>query len=265
MGESARARSPDSGEGNKPMRQNDHPTPLHLLVITALAVFIGEVVVMFFLTYLPTLSVPVEALVDGLCLTVLAAPVLYLSLFRPMVGHIRERRRAEEALLGANKELERRVEKRTAELVSAVKSLQSEVEKHKRTEEELTRTNRFVRAVVESVPFVLLIYEVDSNRCVFANSRLEESLGYTPEDACVQGKSFFETILEPEGYAAFRESNRKLMQGEPSGVRKQELALRHASGDLRRFEVMKTVLSRTESGEPREVLLVARKSAEEAA
>ena len=59
----------------------------------------------------------VEAVLDGLLLTTLAAPVLYLLLFRPMVRHIEEHHRAEAALNELNATLEHRVRERTDELL----------------------------------------------------------------------------------------------------------------------------------------------------
>lgn len=239
------------------MQPEDYPRPLHLFVITALAVFVGEVVVMLFLATLPALSVPVEALLDGVLLSVLASPVLYFSLVRPMATHIRQRRNAEEELRRTNAELETRIAERTEELASAVRSLKVEVEDRKRAQEEAARTNEFIRGVVESVPFLLLIYEVDTNRCVYANGRLEDLLGYKPEDACMQGKDFLRNIFGSGDYSSFLDSNRRLSEGEPGETARQRLDLRHASGMLKHCETTTSVLSRTEAGAPREMLLVA--------
>ncbi len=74
------------------------PRPLRWLVITAISILLAEILMMFLLAVLPPLTQWLEALLDGIVLTVLIIPVLYLSLFRPMTLLIAERRRAEEAL-----------------------------------------------------------------------------------------------------------------------------------------------------------------------
>ena len=74
-------------------------SPLQLLLITAFAVFAGEVMVMFVLSLIPPLPTVTGAILDGFMITVLATPFLYMFLFRPMVLHIAERHAAEVALL----------------------------------------------------------------------------------------------------------------------------------------------------------------------
>jgi hypothetical protein len=83
-----------------------YPTPLHLFLFTAFAIFAGEVIVMLILAMIQPLEIASEALVDGIMLTILVTPFLYLFLFRPMVLHVAERKAAEEALQSLNAELE---------------------------------------------------------------------------------------------------------------------------------------------------------------
>jgi PAS domain S-box len=80
-------------------------------------------------------------------------PVLYnATVYRDESGHIvgvfaaardiTERKRAEQALLGAYNELDDRVKERTRELVEAYRSLERTAEELKRKSEELVRSNR---------------------------------------------------------------------------------------------------------------------------
>ncbi len=73
-------------------------SPVRLVLILAVSILVTEALVMFVLSYLPPLSVPVGALFDSTFLVVLLSPMLYFFLFRPMVMRIAERERAEEAL-----------------------------------------------------------------------------------------------------------------------------------------------------------------------
>jgi len=59
----------------------------------------------FLLPNMPPLSHPAEAVFDALLLTAMVFPVLHIFLFRPMILHIRERRRAEETTKLAHSEL----------------------------------------------------------------------------------------------------------------------------------------------------------------
>lgn len=73
-------------------------SPLNILMVTMVSIFLAEIFVMLLLFVLPPLSKPVEALTDGLLLTTLIFPILYLVLFRPLLVHIDQRKKAEEAL-----------------------------------------------------------------------------------------------------------------------------------------------------------------------
>ncbi len=73
-------------------------SPLYLLLITTIAIFSVESIVMLFLSVFPPFSPVVVALLDSSLLIMIIAPVLYFSLLRPLKNHIAERRRMEEAV-----------------------------------------------------------------------------------------------------------------------------------------------------------------------
>ena len=103
-----------------------YATPLYVLIVTIFSVFISEVLIMFILAVMPfSFGLSERAFLDGTLLTFLIFPIFYLFLFRPMVLHINERRKAEQELLKANMNLEERVEKRTDELKVANQSLRN--------------------------------------------------------------------------------------------------------------------------------------------
>ncbi len=71
---------------------------VRLLAAIVVTIFLFEAAIMSLLPFLPPLSAPWDALLDGLTLTVLIFPVLYLFSFRPLVRHMAERERAHEEL-----------------------------------------------------------------------------------------------------------------------------------------------------------------------
>lgn len=84
-------------------------SPARLLAVIALSIFLVEMGVMQIIHFLPPYIEPEgfpEAVVDGLLLVLLLSPVLYLFFFRPLLLHIEERKRAEEALERERQRLE---------------------------------------------------------------------------------------------------------------------------------------------------------------
>jgi two-component system C4-dicarboxylate transport sensor histidine kinase DctB len=95
---------------------------------------------MFILIALPPLAPLPEALLDGLMITVMVSPFLYLFLFRPMVLHIESRQRMRADLQTLNATLEERIAERTADLSAANDRLKEQIEVRKQTENDLWKT-----------------------------------------------------------------------------------------------------------------------------
>jgi PAS domain S-box-containing protein len=82
-------------------------SPLGLLIITTIALFVSEAVIMLFLRFFsPHLPILLEVLLDALVLISLGFVILYFSLFRPMNLHILERKKSEEKTRQAHAELD---------------------------------------------------------------------------------------------------------------------------------------------------------------
>lgn len=73
-------------------------SPIGLLVITAVSVFVAEAIVMLLLSdFLHTLPKVIEAMLDGFVLTIIVVPILYFSFYKPLSTHMAERLKMEES------------------------------------------------------------------------------------------------------------------------------------------------------------------------
>ncbi|MFQ5811919.1 MAG: PAS domain S-box protein, partial [Anaerolineae bacterium] len=75
-----------------------YQSPVLLVTIIALLIFVSEVFVMIIIPFLPPFPTSFEVLLDSAFLVILLSPMLYFFLFRPLVLHITERERAEKTL-----------------------------------------------------------------------------------------------------------------------------------------------------------------------
>jgi len=72
---------------------------VHLFLILIFSIFVGEAIIMLFINTFPLLTKLGTALLDSTLLLILAFPVLYFFVFRPMATYITERNQAEEQLI----------------------------------------------------------------------------------------------------------------------------------------------------------------------
>jgi diguanylate cyclase (GGDEF)-like protein/PAS domain S-box-containing protein len=89
------------------MTPRRHLSPLRLLLVLAAAVFVGETLVMVFLSILPPMPPPVADVLDASFLVLLLFPIFYFLMFRPVnqtvqrLASLDEMRRTNEARLRA--------------------------------------------------------------------------------------------------------------------------------------------------------------------
>ncbi|MCX6221186.1 MAG: PAS domain S-box protein [Bacteroidia bacterium] len=74
-------------------------TAVHLFLILIFSIFIVDAIIMLFINALPPLTQLATILLDASLLLVVLFPILYFFVFRPLMGQISERNRAEETLV----------------------------------------------------------------------------------------------------------------------------------------------------------------------
>ncbi|MBI5141118.1 MAG: EAL domain-containing protein [Nitrospirae bacterium] len=117
---------------------SDSLSPVRLLNIVGVTVFLAEASIMLALSDIHIPHPYMEAAFDGIMLTIFLVPVFYLALYRPMRAVMAERMRSEEELQKAYAELELRVRARTQDLCSANERLTLEIENRMKNEEQLS-------------------------------------------------------------------------------------------------------------------------------
>lgn len=232
-------------------------SPMRLFTIIATTVFLGEVLVMLILAMIPETPMLVEALMDGLMITLFVTPALVLFLIRPMVAHINHREAAEENLRNLNLALEDRVAERTKELTAANEQMRREISDRKNAESGLSKSADFIETVLGSAPCILAIYDVNSLACSFVNESVNSLLGYSPNDVLVKGRGFFEEIFSLQDFSRFRDLNASIAAGVEREIVKCECDLRNAKDEVQRFGIGIVVMMKTSGNQPKDALLAA--------
>ena len=138
------------------------------------------------------------------------------------VQDITERKQAEEELRRARDELELRVRERTAELAQTNEELRVEIARRERSEEALRAGEAKYRTLVEQIPAVTYIEELDVGgpewNLVYVSPQIEALLGYAPEEYMTDPK-IWERLLHPDDRErVLAEDARTELTGEPFRV-----------------------------------------------
>lgn len=124
----------------------------------------------------------------------------------------------------------------------------SDITSRKQVELSLLERESFWSDVVRTVPDQLYVQDVLSQRMIFSNRHLGQTLGYDRTQLAQMGDRFWELLLHPEDaehYRALRQQQRDLA---PSQSLHTQLRFRHHDGGWRCYEIREQVLTRDEDG-----------------
>lgn len=132
---------------------------------------------------------------------------------------------------------------------------QSETQK---AEESLYQSRHFVHEVMEHIPDIVYIHDLETNSTVYSNHAITSALGYTPEAVRAMGSAVDDIILHPEDMVAISPDVRKKLEAARDGeVVSSEYRVRHADGQWRSFAAQEVVFLRSSSGTPKQLLGIA--------
>jgi PAS domain S-box-containing protein len=151
-----------------------HPV-LRLVAIVTVSIMTIETLLMFIFDRLSRHLTIWEDFLDGMLLTVLLSPILYLYLFRPMSKYIAELHKAQGLLQRQHDILEDEVRLRTTELVERN-------EQQAKLMQELQSAEEKYRNLVNRLPSITYILNLeDDGKLVFVSPQIEQ-LGYAMKE-----------------------------------------------------------------------------------
>lgn len=164
---------------------------------------------------------------------------------------ITEMKVAEEELRAARDDLERRVQERTAELEETNELMSLEIAERRRAEEELRSTELRYRLLVEHIPAVTYIWEVephdDAEPGYYTSPRIELMLGYTVEEWHRTPDFWIERLHPDDRLAVLAATLRSQTTGEDFSMEYRYL---HEDGHIVWVLDEAALLSRDQDGRP---------------
>lgn len=112
---------------------------------------------------------------------------------------------------------------------------------------ELLESREFIERLTQTLPDMVYVYDVTTNRNVFSNRSVLDILGYENADEDLRA-NIYARLAHPEDQAKFEELMKKLVESSDSEIVHNEFRMKHADGDYRWLVSRSTVFKRDENG-----------------
>lgn len=134
----------------------------------------------------------------------------------------------------------------------------TDVTSRKLIELSLLEREGFWSDVVRTVPDHLYVQDVISQRMIFSNHHLGQTLGYNRTELHQMGDYFWEVLLHADDADLYHRSRQTQRHGGYSQLMQCQLRFRHRDGKWRRFEVREQALARDKHDQVTRIIGVAK-------
>lgn len=134
----------------------------------------------------------------------------------------------------------------------------TDITSRKLTELSLQEREGFWSDVVRTVPDHLYVQDVISQRMIFSNHHLGQTLGYNRTELQQMGEYFWEILLHPDDADFYHRSRHHQRQDGYSQLMQCQLRFRHRNGEWRRFDIREQALARDKHNQVTRIIGVAK-------
>lgn len=134
----------------------------------------------------------------------------------------------------------------------------SDVTSRKLIELSLLEREGFWSDVVRTVPDHLYVQDVISQRMIFSNHHLGQTLGYNKTELHQMGEYFWEILLNPEDAEHYHRLRHQQRHGSYAHLLQCQLRFRHRDGQWRCFEIREQALARDKYDQVTRIIGVAK-------
>lgn len=129
-----------------------------------------------------------------------------------------------------------------------------DITQRRKHEKEILDNQRFIQSIADSIPNILYLYDLRGPRVIYANSKVAEKLGCSPEEVRNLGSEFFKKYMHPNDYGKLPELFKKYIKASDFEILENEYRLKNASGEYRWFQSRDVVFTRDNDGIPIQML-----------
>jgi diguanylate cyclase (GGDEF)-like protein/PAS domain S-box-containing protein len=150
-----------------------------------------------------------------------------------------------------------RVPEQPSDYAAVILSI-SDISSRKRVELSLLERERFWSDVVRTVPDHLYVQDVTSQRMIFSNHHLGQTLGYSKAELHGMGEYFWEILLHPDDAEVYQDMRLQQRQAGHVELLHCQLRFRDSNQRWRRFDIREQALARDHSERVTRIIGVAK-------
>jgi PAS domain S-box-containing protein len=135
--------------------------------------------------------------------------------------------------------------------------LRGELIERRSVEAALRESHHLTEQIVNTVPDVVYIYDMQEQRNIYSNRELSGVLGYSVEDIRKLGTQMLNALMHPEDWHHFQEHIQRLSIVSDERLVEFQYRMRHVNGSWRWFHSREIVFKRDENNHPKQILGIA--------
>ncbi|MEQ8962409.1 MAG: PAS domain S-box protein, partial [Coleofasciculus sp. C2-GNP5-27] len=129
-----------------------------------------------------------------------------------------------------------------------------DITERKQIEEALQGNQRLLRAITQANPSILYIYDRINKQILYFNRKIQNLLGYTPEDVIQMEDDVLVTLMHPDDLPRILHHFQHLETAQADQVFDLEYRIKHKNGEWRWLSSRETVFTWNQEGKPEQIL-----------
>ncbi|MFP4103708.1 PAS domain S-box protein [Coleofasciculus sp.] len=129
-----------------------------------------------------------------------------------------------------------------------------DITERKQIEEALQGNQRLLRAITQANPSILYIYDRINKQILYFNRKIQNLLGYTPEDVIQMEDDALVTLMHPDDLPGILQHFQHLETAQADQVFDLEYRIKHKNGEWRWLSSRETVFTWNQEGKPEQIL-----------
>ncbi len=129
-----------------------------------------------------------------------------------------------------------------------------DVSERRKAEKELLSSRKFIERIADSIPSIIYIYSLSGPKINYANYKIADFLGYTPDDVIKMKENFFLQFIHPDDILQLKKLYEKYSNTRDNEILDYEYRIKNSKGEWRWFRSYDVVFTRGNDGLVTEML-----------